>query len=130
MKKIFTLTALCIILLSGSDFCSAQSIAAGAYHSLAICNAQTVMDWGWNNYGQLGNGNNTDSNIPVQVIGLTGVASIAGGGLHSLALKNDGTVWACGHNSYGQLGNGNNTSSNVRVQVSGLTCVNAIAGGE
>ena len=79
--------------------------------------------------GQLGNGTNTDSNVPVQVSSLTGITAIAGGGDHSLALKNDGTVWAWGWNGYGQLGNGTNTDSNVPVQVSSLTGIIAIAGG-
>ena len=50
---------------------SAQSIAAGVLqHSLALCSDSTARAWGLNNAGQLGNGNNTDSNVPVQVTGL------------------------------------------------------------
>ncbi len=29
----------------------AQSIAAGGYHSLAMCSNGTVKSWGWNVYG-------------------------------------------------------------------------------
>jgi alpha-tubulin suppressor-like RCC1 family protein len=60
------------------------AIAGGAYHSLA--SNGTVWAWGANSAGQLGNGTNNTSNIPVAVSGLTGVAAIAGGGFHSLAL--------------------------------------------
>src|SRR2546428_815158 len=95
---------------------SAQSIAGGGLHSLALCSDSTARAWGHNVYGELGNGNNTVSNVPVQVTGLTGVVALAGGGSHSLAVKNDGTVWAWGNNAFGQLGNGNNTNSNVPVQ--------------
>jgi alpha-tubulin suppressor-like RCC1 family protein len=76
-------------------------------------NDGTVWAWGLNNFGQLGNGTNTDSNLPVQVNGLTAVTAIAGAGGHSLALKNDGTVWTWGRDLEGQLGIGTNTSSNV-----------------
>jgi alpha-tubulin suppressor-like RCC1 family protein len=87
--------------------------------------------WGDNLSGQLGNGNNNSSNIPVAVSGLTsGVSAIAAGGDHSIALKSDGTVWAWGDNQLGQLGNGNNIASNTPVQVSGLTDVTAIAAGD
>ena len=48
----------------------AQSISGGDIHSLALCSDSTVRGWGNNSYGQLGNGNNTDSNVPVQVTGL------------------------------------------------------------
>jgi hypothetical protein len=96
------------------------AIAGGGFHSLALKNDGTVWAWGANAQGQLGNGTNTDSNVPVQVSTLSGITAIAGGAYHSLALKNDGTVWAWGYNGTGQLGNGNNTDSNVPVQVTGL----------
>ena len=103
--------------------CFAQSIAAGDNHSLSLCNDGTVRAWGANGVGQLGNGTNTDSNVPVQVSGLTGAVALAGGAYHSLALKNDGTVRAWGSNISGQLGNGTNTDSNVPVQVVSLCTV-------
>src|SRR5437867_2760812 len=110
----------------------AQKIACGAYHSLAICSDSTVRTWGYNSWGQLGNGTNTDSNIPVQVSSLTSITSIAGGDIYSLALKNDGTVWAWGYNDSGQLGNGTNgpySNSNVPVQVSSPAGITAISTG-
>jgi YD repeat-containing protein len=42
--------------------------------------------WGYNAYGQLGNGTTTSSNAPVQVSGLSGVQDIASGAFHSLAV--------------------------------------------
>jgi alpha-tubulin suppressor-like RCC1 family protein len=115
------------------------AIAAGVQHSLALKNDGTVWAWGYNFYGQLGNGTFTTIdpsgvNTPVQVTGLTGVKAVAAGGYHSLALKNDGTVWAWGYNLYGQLGNGTYTNTSpfgivTPVQVIGLTGVTAIAGG-
>jgi len=88
-----------------------------------------VWSWGRNNYGQLGNDTTVQSNVPVQVIGLTGVTSIAGGGFVGYALKSDGTVWSWGYNDYGGLGNDTTVQSNVPVQVIGLTGVTSIAGG-
>lgn len=92
--------------------------------------AGTVWAWGYNGFGQLGNGTNTNSNLPIIVTGLTEVVAIAGGTSHSLALNNNGTVWAWGDNFAGQLGNGTNINSNVPVAVSGLTGVIAISGGD
>ena len=77
-----------------------QSIAAGAAHSLTLCDDSTVWAWGLNNFGQLGDSTNTDKNIPVPVKNLRGVIAIASSGIdHSYALKKDGTVWAWGINS-------------------------------
>jgi len=101
----------------------------GVSHSLALKNDGTVWAWGWNHYGQLGNGDTISRYVPEQVIGLTGITSIAGGGYHSFALKNDGTVWTWGRNIHGQLGVGDIIDRNTPVQVSGLTGIIAIAGG-
>src|SRR5438132_1616694 len=107
----------------------AQKIASAGYHSLAVCTDSSVRAWGLNDYGQLGNGTNTDSNLPIPVSFLTGIIAIAGGGDQSVALKNDGTLWTWGLNLYGQLGNGTKTDSNIPVQVSSLTGITAIAAG-
>ena len=72
------------------------AIAGGGDHSLALKSDGTVWAWGWNGYGQLGDGSTTNRLTPVPVSGLTGVVAIAGGDYHSLALKSDGTVWAWG----------------------------------
>ncbi|MFF5206373.1 RCC1 domain-containing protein [Streptosporangium sp. NPDC000396] len=113
-----------------------QRIAAGSVHSLALLNDGTVRSWGSDGSGQLGNGGpNTDSPVPVQVVGtggtgvLSGVFTIAAGGSHSLALASGQPVQAWGDNSSGQLGNGSTTNSpfpvGIRTGVSGLTSISA-----
>jgi hypothetical protein len=104
-----------------------SAIAAGYSHTVALKTDGTVWAWGDNSYGQLGNGININSNVPVQT-SITGVAAIAAGLNHTVAVKTDGTVWAWGNNSYGQLGNGININSNIPVQTS-ITGVAAIAAG-
>ena len=112
-----------------------QAIAAGGFHSLALLGNGTVVAWGYNTDGQLGNGTTTTSNVPVPVPLLTGVVAIAAGYQHSLALLSNGTVVAWGDNFYGQLGNGGTANSSMPVMVkdasgSGiLTGVQAIAAG-
>jgi uncharacterized protein (TIGR03437 family) len=106
------------------------TVAAGEHHALALKSDGTVWAWGNNGNGELGNGangTNANSNLPVEVTGLTGAVGIGGGYNHSLALRSDGTVWAWGGN--GELGNGTNANSNVPVEVTGLTGAAAVAGG-
>ena len=99
------------------------SIAVGSSHSVALCSDGTMAAWGNNTYGQLGDGTNNNSNVPVAVLASGAallnktVVAIAAGFNHSMALCSDGTVAAWGFNSSGQLGNSNNTSSNVPVAV-------------
>jgi alpha-tubulin suppressor-like RCC1 family protein len=106
------------------------AIAAGGSHGLALLRGGTVMAWGDNSSGQLGNGSNTDAAKPVAVTGLSGVTAIAAGGSFSLALLSDGTVMAWGDDGVGELGDGNGgTNSDTPVEVTGLTGVTAIAAG-
>ncbi len=106
------------------------AISAGQRYSLVLQNDGTVWAWGENEWGQLGDGTTTNSDVPVQVRNLSDVIAISAGHYHSLALKSDGTVWAWGDNESGELGNGTTVSSNVPVQVSGLDGIVAIAAGE
>ena len=99
------------------------AIAAGYYHSLALCSDGAVAAWGYNSSGQLGNNSTTGSTVPVLVSRtgvLTGktVVAVSAGGTHSLAPCADGTVAAWGSNASGQLGNNSTTNSTVPVLVS------------
>ncbi len=122
--------ACCLLLLPAVS--SAQKIAAGGQHSLAVCIDSTTQSWGYDFYGQLGDDAGlADKPTPVQVAGLTGIIAISGGWGHSLALKSDGTVWAWGLDSYGALGNDAVFEQQSKpVAVAGLTGIIAIASGE
>jgi alpha-tubulin suppressor-like RCC1 family protein len=109
-------------------------IAVGSDHVLAIKNDGTLWAWGYNQYGQIGNGSSGTGSanyvtLSRQVAGMSGVIAVAGGTSHSLAVKSDGSVWAWGRNYYGQLGNGTTTDALSPVQVSGLSNVIAVAAG-
>jgi alpha-tubulin suppressor-like RCC1 family protein len=100
-------------------------ISGGFYYSLALTNDGQVYSWGHNSTGQLGNGTNGDSPVPVAV-DMTGVLNgktvtqIAAGEYYSLALTSDGKLYSWGYNYNGQLGNGTsgtNTGSSVPVAV-------------
>lgn len=107
-------------------------IASGGYHTLALKSDGTVWAWGYNNYGQLGNGTTTTSSLPIQVSGLSNITDIGAGLSYSLAVSSNGKVYAWGRNNFGQLGDGTYNNSSTPVQVSGLNgiTVTAIGGGQ
>jgi alpha-tubulin suppressor-like RCC1 family protein len=113
-----------------SGLSEVTAIAAGQNYNLALLRNGTVMAWGSNGWGELGDGANSwGDDVPAPVTGLSGVTAIAAGEGSSLALLGNGTVMAWGANEFGQLGDGTLTQSDVPVAVSGLSGVSAIAVG-
>ena len=94
-----------------SYFNSVKAIMGGEIHNVALKSDGTVWCWGWNAFGQLGNGTTNDSWVPIQA-GLTAtppmtnVVKLGGRPYFTLAEKADGTIRAWGMNQFGQMGNG------------------------
>jgi alpha-tubulin suppressor-like RCC1 family protein len=109
-----------------------DAVAAGGSHSLAVSDG-AVYAWGFNYYGQLGDGtagNYAGEPSPQQVAGLTDVVQVAAGGDFSLALSG-GYVYGWGENYYGQIGQGEGYMPHVPTpqQVINLTDVDQVAAG-
>jgi alpha-tubulin suppressor-like RCC1 family protein len=105
------------------------AISAGDDHNLALLRDGTVMAWGANNDGQLGDGTTEERDVPVPVSALSGVAAISAGGFHSLALLAGGSVMAWGDNGNGQLGTGTTLNALTPTPVLGLSEVTHVSAG-
>ncbi len=79
-------------------------ISSGWEHSCARLGDGTLKCWGWNDYGQLGDGTMNSRTTAASVQGISGAVRVAAGGLHTCALLSDGTVKCWGDYSRGQLG--------------------------
>ena len=103
-----------------------NAVSAGDGHTCATYadGNRELYCWGDNQYGQLGNGSNTDSTSPVMVSGTVARGAQQEG---SLAASANSTCVASGsvigmpvvcwgRNNNGQLGNGTTTDSNIPVE--------------
>ncbi len=103
------------------------AISAGPTFALALLRNGTVVAWGDNAKGQLGDGITVASSVPVPVSGLTGVRAIAAGGIFGLALRMDGTAMIWGVTSRSRLYEPPPVLTPVEVE--GLQGATAIAAG-
>lgn len=130
----------CTTLLCGAGILDAaeavhaaeSGVGGGEYHSVALQATGSVVSWGYNGNGQLGDGSSLGvvRAYPGPISTLSsGVIDLAAGDFHNTAVKSDGTVWAWGYNGYGQLGNNATVDQGTPIQVATLTSVTATAAG-
>jgi hypothetical protein len=65
---------------------ASSAVAAGGFFGLALLTNGTVLGWGDNAFGQLGNGTTNLQITPAAVSGLTAVRAISAGSIHAAAL--------------------------------------------
>jgi alpha-tubulin suppressor-like RCC1 family protein len=126
---------------TNSVLTGAVQLTSGIYHTCARISDGTVRCWGYNGYGELGNGTTTAARIatPVQElrpgasspITLTGVRHVAAGFYQTCAAMTDLTVRCWGRGDYGQIGDGallSRRHATEVIQLSGGVRCNAVPG--
>jgi alpha-tubulin suppressor-like RCC1 family protein len=121
-----------------------RQAAIGNATAYALLEDGTIVAWGENAEGQLGNGPMggsvalgtypKPSSRPVKVTGLSDVVQVEAGNRHAVALREDGSVYAWGQREHGEIGDGKPTglravSAAGPVRVPGLEGIARIAVG-
>ena len=94
-------------------------IAVGSYNTCGVLSTGQARCWGYNNYGQLGDGTTTSRSASAPVAGGLTFASIAIGGSAACGLTPAGAAYCWGYNGNGSLGNNSTVNKSTPVAVSG-----------
>jgi alpha-tubulin suppressor-like RCC1 family protein len=96
------------------------SASSSEYTTLVLLANGGVYGWGRNEYGELGDGTNTERETPEPILGLSGVSALSEGYYSTAALMANGTVEDWGYGGYGELGVGSTEEHHSPVTVPGV----------
>ena len=94
-----------------------SAVTAGAVHACGLSAAGKAYCWGWNAFGQLGDGTTTDAVHPVAVAGALTFEELRAGGQHTCGIAKDHRTYCWGWNQRGQVGDSSNTDRYVPTLV-------------
>ncbi len=91
---------------SVSSLVGTTALHLGQFHGCALTASGSVVCWGENHVGQIGNGSGVDAYTPVSVPGLANVTALGVGGDHTCAVVSGKTIVCWGADVKGELGTG------------------------
>ena len=106
---------------------SFQALAGGNFTGYALDSVGNVWSWGYDGYGNLGNGTQIDQTVPGELkLDVTGgplpkFQAIASQNMTAYGLDADGRLWGWGANDAGQVGNGSTANQLAPTPVATLT---------
>ncbi|MGA8364608.1 MAG: hypothetical protein WB709_08810 [Solirubrobacteraceae bacterium] len=112
-----------------SGISNATEVSAGGFHTCSLLSVGSVDCWGYNKYGELGDGSTKESTTPVAVSGISNAIEVSGGDFHTCALLSGGKIDCWGENAFGQLGDGGYQNSSTPVAVSGISTATSVTAG-
>ncbi len=84
----------------------ATSLTTGEESSCAVVSGGKVICWGYNDFGELGDGSTESTGTPHYVQGISNAVAVSAGATHACAALSTGEVRCWGRNWKGELGDG------------------------
>ena len=88
-----------------------KTLSSFSSYNIALTSENRLFSWGWNTFGQLGNGNFDNQSIPVDITSNFNLnenelfVKVVVGNSHSGVITSQNRVFTWGSNSFGELGN-------------------------
>ena len=101
----------------------------GYHQNLFLDSEGNVYSVGFNNYGELGLGNNTNQNELNKIPNIPLIKIISCVNASCYLIDFEGNVWSFGYNYNGQLGHGDETNINAPKIINGLKDIHQISHG-
>ncbi|TVP86104.1 MAG: hypothetical protein EA375_02250 [Acholeplasmataceae bacterium] len=98
-------------------------VSLNGSHSAVLTSLGRIFTWGYNAFGQLGDGTTEHRYTPIEITSQFGlvidetIIHVALGGFHSTVLTSAGRVFTWGRNSSGQLGDGTTTDRHAPTDI-------------
>jgi len=105
-------------------------ISTGNHHSAAVTSFGNLFVFGYNFFGQLGDGTTTNNGTPTNITGQflldmdEKIEKVFLGVHFSAAITNKSSIFTWGLNTYGQLGDNTTVNSSNPINISGLFAFN------
>ncbi len=102
---------------TGNNTADWEKISVGGCCSSKMIKSDgSLWGIGAGSYGNLGNGETTDTNTPINIGNQTDWDRISTSN-HTCGIKNNNTLWVWGNNAQGQLGDGTTINKSIPLQI-------------
>jgi hypothetical protein len=98
-------------------------------HSCGILNNNTLKCWGYNGWGQLGDGTTVNRSSPVTIDSGTGYQRVSAGYHHVCGITSSSALKCWGRNNSGQLGDGTTIMRTTPISIDGSTSYQRVSSG-
>jgi alpha-tubulin suppressor-like RCC1 family protein len=106
-------------------------VSAGTRHTCAKTSTGTFWCWGYNDFGELGDGaKESESKKPTQVLKMTAGAQVAAGFEFTCGVRTEGSLFCWGENLFGQGGPKTEENRWTPVQIGAATTWAQVSAGD